>query len=115
MAAPITRLRSFALAFEGAFEDHPFGPEPVFKAANKKIFVFTGSSTTEQVTIGLKLTPDEASEALTLPFVSVAPYVGRYGWVSVRLATPVEWEIAEGWIRRSYELVTGAKAKRARR
>ena len=38
MPALFDLLRDFALAFEGAYEDHPFGEEVnVFKAANGKI------------------------------------------------------------------------------
>ena len=109
------RVRSLALAFEGAFEDHPFGPDPVFKAANGKIFVFSGRSADDTLRLSLKLTPPEAAEALTLPFVSVAPYVGRYGWVSVAPTTDVEWEIVEAWIQRSHELVTSRKGRQVRK
>jgi predicted DNA-binding protein (MmcQ/YjbR family) len=106
-------LRAFCLDFPGAFEDHPFGPDPVFKAANRKIFAFCGSGKHSGLSFSVKLTPEEAAEALILPFVSVAPYVGRHGWISVRLDSELEWDIAREWVRRSFELVTSKPARKS--
>ncbi len=106
-------LRAFALEFDGAREDFPWEwGHPVFKTAKGKIFVMA-TPEGDGFRMSLKLTLDEASEALTFPFVSVAPYVGRYGWVSVAVHSDAEWDIAIPWIRRSYDLVTGP-AKRPR-
>ena len=110
------RLRALALGFPGAVEEHPWGEEPVFKAANRKIFVFGGADQPDgSCGMTVKLTPEEGVEALALPFVERARYVGRYGWVTARVSNDFEWEVAEGFVRRSYELVTAtSKRKRAR-
>ena len=109
----LQRLRDLCLAYDGVYEDFPWGHEtPVFKNAKGKIFAMSGvENGTLRVT--LKLTPDEGAEAMMLPFVEKAAYVGRFGWVSVAVPGESEWEITEPWVRRSYELVAGtAKSRR---
>ena len=56
-------IRTFALGLPGAFEDNPWGEEPVIKVG-KKIFVFLGSA--EKPAISIKL-PDSADQALDTP------------------------------------------------
>ncbi|MBI5948021.1 MAG: MmcQ/YjbR family DNA-binding protein [Chloroflexi bacterium] len=107
------RLRALSLAFPGAYEDWPWGHEdPVFKAANKKIFAMTGHDAEGVLRVTVKLSPDEAEAALMLPFVSVAAYVGRYGWVTARVEQGVEFDIATEWVARSHELVTAKPGRR---
>ncbi len=114
MPTPLEQLRKLALAFPGAYEDWPWGDEdPVFKAANKKVFAMTGHDAEGVLKVTVKLSPDEAEAALLLPFVSVAAYVGRHGWVTARVEQEVEFDIATEWVGRSHELVT-AKAGRRR-
>lgn len=105
-------VRSVALAIPGAWEDHPWGEAPVFKNARGKIFVFCGLDRTAGFSATVKLPPGEGEEALALPFVSVARYVGRYGWVTVRVSNPFELEVLLGWIRPSFDLVAGANRRR---
>jgi len=100
-------LEARALAFEGAYPDNPWGHEsPVFKNAKGKIFVFSGEDE-RGFHITMKLSPAEGAEAMLLPFVARAAYVGRFGWVTARITNEAEWEIAHSWIDRSYELVAG--------
>ena len=106
------RLREFALTFEGAREEFSFGPDhPVYKAANGKMF---GVSSEREgvVSVSVKLTPEEASEALTLPFVRPAPYMGRNHWVQSAISNDAEFEMTLGWMRRSHELVTAKPARK---
>jgi predicted DNA-binding protein (MmcQ/YjbR family) len=107
------RLKALCLAWPGVFEDYPFGPETtIFKSPKNKIIAMCGEEG-EAFRVTVKLTPDESAEALVLPFVRKADYVGRYGWVTARIDSDMEWEIVEPWVRRSYELVTSpAKARR---
>jgi predicted DNA-binding protein (MmcQ/YjbR family) len=98
-------LLAFALGLPEAREDHPWG-DTVYKNAKGKIFLFLGEDESGATAATLKLTPDEGTAALTLPFVSVARYVGRFGWVSVRFTTEVERDIVLEWVQRSYDLLT---------
>ena len=100
------------MGFPGAREEYPFGPEAtVYKAANGKMFALC-SETLEGLRVSLKLSPDEVLEALTLPFVSTAPYMSKTHWVAATVRGPVEWEAVQGWLTRSHELVT-PKPRRA--
>ncbi|MGE0601982.1 MAG: MmcQ/YjbR family DNA-binding protein [Dehalococcoidia bacterium] len=99
-------IREFALAFEGSREEFSFGSDhPVFKAPNGKMFAIA-SEDSGGTNVSLKLTPDECSEALTLPFVRPAPYLARYHWIMSTISNEAECEMTLSWIRRSFELVT---------
>ena len=65
------------------------------------------------VTVTLKLTKEEREIALTLPFVSEAKYVGRYGWVTARIEDEDCLEAALEWMRETYWL--RRRRRRARR
>jgi predicted DNA-binding protein (MmcQ/YjbR family) len=97
-------IRALALSFPTAREDHPFGPGAhVFKVGQgSTMFAILGDGPPPVVT--MKLTKEEREVALTLPFVSVAKYVGRYGWVSARLEDEQCLEAALEWVRESYWL-----------
>jgi predicted DNA-binding protein (MmcQ/YjbR family) len=96
-------LRTLALGFPGAFEDHPFGPrEHVFKIGPKRMFAIMADGPPVQLT--LKLTAEEREIALLMPFVREARYVGRYGWVTARVEDGECLEAALEWLRESYWL-----------
>lgn len=112
------RLRRYCLdIFEGAWEDAPFGEtregllHPVFKTKNGKIFVFSARQPSGAISVTVKLPPEEGTAALGLPFVEVAPYVGRYGWVMATVANDTELEIVLGWVRTSYNMVAPKKLR----
>lgn len=108
------RLREFALGFEGAREEYSFGPDhPVYKAPNGKMFAIA-SEHPDGTHVSLKLTPEEAAEALSLPFVRPAPYLARHHWVVCVIGSEVEFEVSSAWVRRSYELVNAKPAGRRR-
>jgi predicted DNA-binding protein (MmcQ/YjbR family) len=102
--ADATAIRELALSFPDAREDHPFGPEShVFKVGGgSRMFAILGDGPPVVVTI--KLTREEREIALTLPFVSEAKYVGRYGWVTARIEDSDCLEAAKEWLRESYWL-----------
>lgn len=105
-------LRRFAQSFDGAREEFPFGPDSaVAKAPNGKMFAIV-SEEPDGVRVSLKLTPVEAEEALTIPFVRPAPYLARYHWVMATVSNEAEFEITCLWIARSYELVVAGKPSR---
>ena len=104
-------LRNFAFTFEGTTEEYSFGDDtPLFKAPNRKIFAI-GSDHSDGTRVSLKLTPEEAEEALTLPFVKPAPYLARNHWVQCTVSNDVELDMTLGWVRRSHELVTKGSGK----
>src|SRR6185436_18232791 len=93
------RIRDLALSFPETYEDSPWG-HPVFKVGANKMFATMGNDEPLQVT--LKLTTDERHVALELPFVRVAAYVGRYGWVTATVTDAESLDAALEWLRESY-------------
>lgn len=95
------RIRALALSFPETYEDEPWG-HPVFKVAENAMF---GSMSVEPpIRLTVKLTPEEREIAMLLPFVSVARYVGRYGWVTAEVTDEESLEAALEWLRESYWL-----------
>ena len=85
MSSIADRFRALALSFPETREDSPWG-HPVFKVGANK------------------LTAEERQVALELPFVRVASYVGRYGWVTATVTDEETLEAALEWLRESYWL-----------
>ena len=99
------------MSFPKTYEDSPWG-HPVFKVGNNKMFaaISTGD---DPLTVTVKLTPEEREMALTLPYVRVAAYVGRYGWVTAEVRDDEALENALEWLRESYWLNAPASLRDA--
>ena len=105
------RIRKLALSFPETFEDWPWG-HPVFKVGDNKMFA--GMSDGDgAVSLTVKLTPDEREIALHMPYVGVARYVGRYGWVTAEVTDEESLENALEWLRESYWLNAPARLRSA--
>jgi predicted DNA-binding protein (MmcQ/YjbR family) len=100
-------IRALALSLPETHEDAPWG-FPVYKVANK-MFVLNG--TPNEVT--MKLGPEERDIALLHPWVRVASYVGRYGWVTATIEDSDGLETVCDWVRESYYLKAPAKLRDA--
>jgi predicted DNA-binding protein (MmcQ/YjbR family) len=96
------RIRALALSFPETYEDRPWG-HPVFKVGDNKMFAAM-SDDDDPLTVTVKLTPEEREIALQFPYVSVARYVGRYGWVTAEVSDAESLENALEWLRESYWL-----------
>lgn len=105
------RIRSLALSFPKTYEDSPWG-HPVFKVGENKMFAGMNVAD-DEVTLTVKLTPEEREVALMLPFVSVARYVGRYGWVTASVRDDESLDAALEWLRESYWLNAPAELRGA--
>ena len=107
MSARLDRLRKIGLALPDTTEVEAWEEHPTFRVRNK-IFVitnYTGDS------INVKATKED-QEALvaTHPRISVAPYVGRYGWVLMDLkGKGLDWGMVEELIVDSYRLIAPRK------
>jgi predicted DNA-binding protein (MmcQ/YjbR family) len=105
------RIRDLALSFPETYEDFPWG-HPVFKVGDNKMFA--GMSNEEDpLTLTVKLTPEEREIALHFAYVSVARYVGRYGWVTAAVTDEESLENALEWLRESYWLNAPADLRSA--
>ena len=80
-------LRKYALGFPAAWEDYPWG-EVVYKVG-EKIFLFLGGGGDTSI-VTLKATPADADVLVQRPGISRAAYVGRFGWLSVTIASEAD-------------------------
>jgi predicted DNA-binding protein (MmcQ/YjbR family) len=102
MASVRDKVRTFALSFPGASEEHPWG-EDVAKVGGK-IFVFLGSGQSTRMTVKL----DEShAHALSIEGAEPTGYgLGKSGWVTVPLrAKGVSLDVLRDWIEESYRIV----------
>ncbi len=103
-------LKEFCEACEikpGAVEDHPWG-ETVFKVGGK-VFCFVGESS-----VTVKCTPDDQAALVQDPAVTIAPYVGRFGWVRVAVSDEQTLALALELIDGSYKQVLAKLPRSAR-
>jgi predicted DNA-binding protein (MmcQ/YjbR family) len=104
-------VRAYCLDLPDAWEDYPWG-DIVFKVGTK---LFAGVGHDAPLTVTVKATPEDAEELIEFPHITTAPYVGRYGWVSVAIQDEATLDQALALIEMSYELVRkGTRARRGR-
>ena len=106
------RIRELALSFPETYEDHPWGDFPVFKVGSNKVFAWLTVGP-KSIELTLKLTAEEREIAQLLPYVSIARYVGRYGWITARVEDDDALATALEWLRESYYLKAPAKLRDA--
>jgi len=104
------RIAELALSFPEAYEDRPWGDFPVFKVGQNKVFGWVVSEG-DAVHVTVKLTAEEREIAHLLPYVSVARYVGRYGWITAAVTDEESLAAALEWLRESYWLKCPAELK----
>ena len=104
-------IRAYCLDLPAAWEDYPWG-DIVYKVGTK-MFAALGGEDATSVTV--KATPEDAEVLVQMPHIAVAPYVGRYGWVTVAIADDAALDQAMALISMSYDLVKrGGSRKRQR-
>ena len=93
------RLRERALAFPGAWEDHPWGDTAI--KVGKKMFAVLG-----ETTMTLKL-PESGDAALSVPGAAPTGYgLGKAGWVTLPTdAAMPPFEVWCDWLEESYRAV----------
>jgi predicted DNA-binding protein (MmcQ/YjbR family) len=80
------RLLQYCLGKPGAWPDQPWEDDTVVKVADR-IFAFLGGP--GSTSVGLKCGSRDEADGLITRYpddVTVMPYLGRYGWNSVRIA-----------------------------
>ena len=106
------RIRDLALSLPETYEDAPWG-HPVFKVGDNNKMFAAMSDGEVSVALTVKLTPEEREIALHFPHVSVARYVGRYGWVTAEISDDETLESALEWLKESYWLKAPARLRGA--
>jgi predicted DNA-binding protein (MmcQ/YjbR family) len=113
--SPWSKLKAYALAKPGAWEDDPWGDGVVVKVGSK-IFAFLGTPGDPHVGVKAAGSRDEADEWLARypEDAVVMPYIGRSGWNTYRVGGSIpEDELLEA-IDLSYDLVVSKLPKRER-
>lgn len=109
--AVFNEIRAYCLAKPDATEDYPWG-EVVWKHKGK-VFTFGGEKSAR---FTIKSTPDKQAALIMHPQISVAAYVGRFGWVTVEVNDEDTLQIVKDLIDESYDSIArrGKKAKDGR-
>jgi predicted DNA-binding protein (MmcQ/YjbR family) len=112
-----SELLAYCLSKPGAWRDEPWPGDEVAKVA-EKIFVFLGSADADPPVMMVKCgrNADEARELRDQypGLATIAPYVGRSGWNSVRLEGTIPDEEVRELVDASYGTVVSALPKRRR-
>lgn len=103
----LARMREICLALPDTKETLTWG-QPHFRVLDK-IFAGCGSEG-GTVGIGFKLTLPHQAQIVKRPGFSIAPYVGKHGWVSVDAATIEDWDEIAELVRISYGLIAPKKS-----
>ena len=104
---PREHAQAYALAFPGAYAEHPWGQTVV--KVSKKVFLFVNGAIAPEdgVSLSVKL-PHSGGDLLQMPFAEPMGYgMGKHGWVTLLLMRDDELPLAslEGWIDESYRAV----------
>lgn len=112
----LRRLRAICLSLPDTKETLSWG-SPHFRVGDK---IFCGIGDEKgRLAIGFKLEMDHADAVIQDPRFWRAPFVGRYGWVSMGVTPRMNWRQVKAFVEESYRLIAPRpkvlKPKRARR
>ena len=102
------RLLSIVTSLPGAYEDRPWGS--VHCKVAGKIFVSWGRHDDGEMSVGFKT--DKELQAMLVasdPRFSIAAYVGKHGWVHMRVGAVPDWSELEHFIVESYRMIAPKK------
>lgn len=105
-AAAMHRLKEACAAMPGAVLEHPWDQD-TFKVGGKVFAAFSGIG----ASCLFKATADEQAVLIQDPAVSIAPYLGHRGWVSVEI-TPDSVDLAIELMEASWRHVVAGLSKR---
>lgn len=107
------QVEEYVLSMPNAKLDYPFGEDvAVYKvpvSGEDKMFALIPENS-NPVRISLKCNP-ELAKILREKYVTVMEgyHLNKKHWNTIVLSGEIEWEDIQGFIRHSYDLVTGAK------
>jgi predicted DNA-binding protein (MmcQ/YjbR family) len=90
------------MALPGATETVTWG-HPLFRVADK-IFVGYGDDGGGE-SMSAKVGKGRQAKLIRDSRYSIAPYVGRFGWVQFKLSGKVDWDEVTGLVLESYRLI----------
>jgi predicted DNA-binding protein (MmcQ/YjbR family) len=106
-------IQACCVALDGAYEDYPWG-QVAYKVGTKMFAAFSGLpvDATNPLRLTLKATLDDQAALVQFSHIEPASYVGRYGWITVRITGPDTLAHALELIEQSYALVAPKRARR---
>ena len=95
-------IQNYCFAFDDTRSD--LLRKKVTYKVNARIFVMIASENPLVLTV--KSVPERNKILLEHPNISTASYMGRFGWISIRVSDPNSLELAKDLIKQSYLIVT---------
>ena len=106
-AGLLTRVRKLCDQLPNATETVSFG-HPTFQIVGKTFAVFEQYK--GEFGLALKVEKELQHVFLKDPRYYITPYIGKHGWVTLRMETkPLDWKEIREMLRSSYRLVTPKK------
>jgi predicted DNA-binding protein (MmcQ/YjbR family) len=100
--AALEKLRRICLSLPNTKETLSWG-SPHFRVGDK---IFCGIGDEKgRLAIGFKLEMDHADAVIQDPRFWRAPFVGRYGWVSMGVTPKTNWKQVKAFVEESYRLI----------
>ena len=110
-AALLTKLRKICTQLPDVTETVSFG-HPTFQVEGKTFAVFEQYK--GELGLALKVEKELQQVFLKDPRFYMTPYIGKHGWVTLRMETsPVNWKEVREMIRGSHRLVAPGEARRS--
>ena len=107
------QIQAHCLGKPGAVEDYPWG-DVVWKIGGK---LFAGSAQ-DAAAVTVKASLEDQAVLVQHPAISIAKYVGRFGWVTIEIGDPDTLDLARKLIDDSFASLApsprAVAAKRAR-
>lgn len=114
--SPLGRLRELCRGFPEVVEDPDGVGNPSFKVGGRIFVMHVVNHHGDGKRAFWCKAPAGVQLALTTSDPAtyfIPPYVGRYGWVGVRLDRPVDWNEAQALIEDSYRLTAPRRLTRS--
>ncbi|MAG56480.1 MAG: phosphoribosylglycinamide formyltransferase [Planctomycetes bacterium] len=99
----LEKLRGVCLALPHTAEVEAWG-HPTFRVKNK-IFATFGEDKEGEASLGFKTTIPEQKILCERDDCRVADYVGRHGWVTMRLKGRPRWKEIEAFVIESFRMI----------
>jgi predicted DNA-binding protein (MmcQ/YjbR family) len=111
-----TALRRYALTFDGAYLDHPWG-EDVVKVKGKVFAFFGPPDDKSEWLVGVKLTRSLLYARSRADVEAMGYGLGKAGWCSVKRPAKgrPDMKLLKEWVAESYEAVAPKKRATSRR
>ena len=107
MRRRFVHLEEFCLRLPGAYAEQPWGPNTTVFKVDGRIFAIPSPPDHAVLSVAVKVSP-AFREALRIhPATYVPAYVGRFGWIGIRVTDDETWEMGTAAIEESYALVRG--------